>query len=411
MHTFCQIIHSKIGEEKEQSNLFTISSPFTPLHIENAQSASPRSLITAPEGGVLNVQRCNRTVTFNFNKNEQLVLNNEVVLDMNGRLLKILMIMYTKGAIEYSISSKFSYFKKTISNIFLTETQRETFIQCFYEIQRKYWTLNRAIYKYKFKTSLFRIKKDVFLNPINETQHNVITIVDNNNKYLFTFLDLKNIIESSLSNSQYFVATPIPPKNPYTNLPFNKSTLYNIYFFMKRGSFVMPRLFHNYFLCNFNIKQFCDENEVLLRELHIRDHINNSDIEELYYDVLEMLRKNKFARRLNIDRSFPKKRLVEIMRPYIEIYYRYIYSLNLCDQNSSLTDLDAKLRKFYFFNPKFGRKYIKLNVNPPDNLFFNDECVKFNKDEYSGDFMKSHLEIDDDYSRTASLSMSEESSD
>ena len=34
-------------------------SHFTPLHIENAQSVSPRSLITAPEGGVLNVQRCN----------------------------------------------------------------------------------------------------------------------------------------------------------------------------------------------------------------------------------------------------------------------------------------------------------------------------------------------------------------
>jgi len=31
---------------------------FTPLHIENAQSVSPRSLITAHEVGVLNVQRC-----------------------------------------------------------------------------------------------------------------------------------------------------------------------------------------------------------------------------------------------------------------------------------------------------------------------------------------------------------------
>ena len=35
------------------------STQITPLHISNAQSASPRSLITAPEGGVLNVQRCN----------------------------------------------------------------------------------------------------------------------------------------------------------------------------------------------------------------------------------------------------------------------------------------------------------------------------------------------------------------
>ena len=31
---------------------------FTPLRIENAQSASSSSLITAPEGGVLNERRC-----------------------------------------------------------------------------------------------------------------------------------------------------------------------------------------------------------------------------------------------------------------------------------------------------------------------------------------------------------------
>jgi hypothetical protein len=49
---------------------------FTPLHIENAQSASPRSLITAPEGGVLNVQRCKIiTVPYYFLKeNADLVL-------------------------------------------------------------------------------------------------------------------------------------------------------------------------------------------------------------------------------------------------------------------------------------------------------------------------------------------------
>jgi hypothetical protein len=31
---------------------------FTPLRIEHAQSASSSSLITAPEGGVLNERRC-----------------------------------------------------------------------------------------------------------------------------------------------------------------------------------------------------------------------------------------------------------------------------------------------------------------------------------------------------------------
>ena len=41
-------------------------SSFTPLHIGTAQSASPRSLITATEGGVLNEQRCNTKHVIDF---------------------------------------------------------------------------------------------------------------------------------------------------------------------------------------------------------------------------------------------------------------------------------------------------------------------------------------------------------
>jgi hypothetical protein len=35
---------------------------FTPLRIENSQSVSSSSLITAPEGGVLNERRCNKSL-------------------------------------------------------------------------------------------------------------------------------------------------------------------------------------------------------------------------------------------------------------------------------------------------------------------------------------------------------------
>ena len=45
---------------------------FTPLRIENAQSASSSSLITAPEGGVLNERRCKKAskILFPFSKRE-----------------------------------------------------------------------------------------------------------------------------------------------------------------------------------------------------------------------------------------------------------------------------------------------------------------------------------------------------
>jgi len=46
----------------------------TPLHTENAQSVSPRSLITAHEVGVLNVQRCKTNTVCNLTEEEE-VLN------------------------------------------------------------------------------------------------------------------------------------------------------------------------------------------------------------------------------------------------------------------------------------------------------------------------------------------------
>ena len=53
------IINNNNNNNNEASPKAPTSFGLTPLHIENAQSASPRSLITAPEGGVLNVQRWN----------------------------------------------------------------------------------------------------------------------------------------------------------------------------------------------------------------------------------------------------------------------------------------------------------------------------------------------------------------
>jgi len=311
--------------------------------------------------------------------------------DMTNRLMKIFLFLYAVGPIDYSISSKFSYFKKTIDNIFMSKHDREEFISRFCKIQRHYWTLSRAVYNYKWRKAPYRIQNDLILTPIHDSQHNVVTIMQNNNKYLFTVLDLRNIIEGALTNSPFMFSSPIAPKNPYNNMPFDKATLYNIYFFMKQGNFVLSNLFHNYFLSNFNLTEFKRENEVIIRKKYLEQYIKNADLNELFMEGIYMLSSNKFTKRISIDRQFPVPRFVEIMRPYLRLHYSQLYSLDSAERDNSLFELNILLRKFAEHNPKFGRKCVRLMKEKPNEVYFLDDHIKFQRIKCGGSYRDSHI--------------------
>ena len=93
--------------------------------------------------------------------------------------------------------------------------------------------LNRFVYNYKYNKAKIVVDTDMGLNKLNINDHNVFCLFHNNSKYLFLINDLIKIINSSLTNSYMFFSQPLPSKNPYNNLPFTKSNLYNIYLFLK----------------------------------------------------------------------------------------------------------------------------------------------------------------------------------
>jgi len=396
MHTFCQIIHKSTSDTEHLYNFSTKHNKNKCTHITVPTSFSENNKFPISNGEItkkeMHMEFNNIAWTYEYKPDISL----DVTDDITQRLIKTFFHMYSVGPIEYSVSSKFSYFKKTIDNIFMNNKMRDIFIDKFSKIQRHYWVLNRAIRNYKLRKAPFLIRNDLILNPIRESQHNVITILQNNNKYLFTVLDLKSIIESALINSPYFFSEPICPKNPYNNIPFDKSTLYNIYFFMKTGNFVLSTLFHNYFLCNFNLKQFLDENEVLIRKKYIEQYIKNAEYTDLCIDTMRMISLNTYTKKLRIDIDFPMKRLVNIMRPYLMLYFKFLYSLDISERNISREELHNKLKQFYQFNPKFGRRFIKLSKDSQNTVEFNDTCIKFSQKKYNGNYERTHLDLDDD---------------
>jgi hypothetical protein len=157
------------------------------------------------------------------------------------------LLRYNGNKLKY----KFIFLNNFLNNSFYTNEVKNQFIEHFYKIQKTYNAFNRFAYIYKCNSSKIVVNKDMALNEINLNDKNIICIYQLNYRYLFNINDILKVIQNSLTNSDMFFITPLTIKNPYNNMPFNKSTLYNIYFFIKFNTDIYCDLFFKYFNENY----------------------------------------------------------------------------------------------------------------------------------------------------------------
>jgi hypothetical protein len=278
----------------------------------------------------------------------------------------------------FCIKDKFNIFKRMlIDNVFISEEIKEEMLDLFCKIQKTYYGFSRFVYIYKYKKSQYVIKNDLYLNEIDESKINVYTLYQDKSKYLFMINDLINIINNNLSNSPNFFVSPKISKNPYNNMPLTPASLYNIYFFIKNRNGIIPELFHYFFMCNFNISLFAQKYECIIRNTAIKNFVNVSSIKILYPNIQHMLR--VYAKKIRIHKEFPKEKLLNIMRPYLQLYYLEKFAISGSGiKYESKTELEDKMRLFVKFNPQFGRKYIHF-LSKPIFIFQNDDANLNNK--------------------------------
>jgi hypothetical protein len=73
-----------------------------------------------------------------------------------------------------------------------------------------------------------------------------------------------------------------------------------------------------------------------------------------------MINNHGMMRQLYIDPEFPKDVLVNVMRPYLLLSLRLMFSPAPEEIWSKIEiELTTSLNVFYMYNPKFGRKYIR----------------------------------------------------
>jgi len=311
---------------------------------------------------------------------------------------------------KINCKTKFLFFHNTIQNVFMLDSEYcEEFIHYFCRIQRIYKILNSFIAKYKHKKANIVVNFDMCLNEIRLNDKNIICILHYNSKYLFHINDLINIINTALTNGRNFFSEPISIKNPYNNLPFNKSTLYNIFFYIKYNTKYCPEFFINFYKCNFNLPDFAKQNEYLLREYAIKNYVYKSTSNLLKQSINNMLYKFNLKYKnthlkcnINIDNTFPKDKLIKIMQPYLFIYITSEYSLLEHTRFNNERLLDKKLIAFYKFNPLFGRKKYKIETIQTSDfkkkitgktIVYDDRHILFNNIEHQNQyFLSDHLE-------------------
>lgn len=291
---------------------------------------------------------------------------------------QLINVMHTKMQKKYykrrSAKTKFVALEQILNNMFLSDLLREEILIMFSKIQRTYHGFSRLALLYKFKKTTIRYSTDLCLNPIDSTKHNVISIYQNGAVYLFVIQELINIIEHALSNCVNFFCQPLPIKNPYNNMKFSIAILHHIYFFIKSQPCAMPHLFNLYFADNFDLTQFSYNNESMIRDISIKNHVFTSPAASLELAIMTMLRQNSYAKRLNISELFPIEKLANIMRPYLYLFYISRYSLNHDKKYYCLNKLNLKLMQFYKFNKLFGRLVRKGHATA---YTFNDSHVNF----------------------------------
>jgi hypothetical protein len=334
----------------------------------------------------------NKIINTDFNNNNN-SKNNELIYQNN---IIVLFLTFLRDNYR-NIPLKWKYVKNILNNIFISKDHKDIFINTFGKIQKIFLSLNKFLYIYKFNKSKIVIDEDLYLNKINIHDKNTICIYQHNSRYLFVISDIINIINTALKNSSNFFSNPLSIKNPYSNLYFNKSTLYNIYFKIKHYNCLVPDLIHRFFLVNFNLKNFEELNECLLREYAIRNFIDNhSNMSSVYDDIFNMINSVFLytKKKINIHPEFPKKELISIMKPYLCLYYESMYSLTVTKKYTARVTLTNKLRNFYDYNPLFGRKKMEiLYKNKKTETVFHFDKVHVNFTLHENDFINNHLHI------------------
>jgi hypothetical protein len=125
--------------------------------------------------------------------------------------------------------------------------------------------------------------------------------------------------------------------------------------------------FVKFFEVDFNLTTFKYKYEYLLRYYCIKNYVYKSPSNILLNEINKLINvfnlyciKNRIKNIINIDKDFPKDKLIKIMQPYLLLFIMSQFAYLETQQKEASYFLNKVLINFSNFNPKFGRKKYKI---------------------------------------------------
>jgi hypothetical protein len=284
----------------------------------------------------------------------------------------------------YSIIVKKSILRDyAINNPFLNDNQKNIMLDLYSKAIKQYHSLNKLARIIKLKKVLrYENDTDLCLNDLSDLSDNIkydLYIQKTNTVYTFRISDLISVIENALTHAPDNIIEPYFPRNPYTNQDFTKAELYNIYFRIKDSTYIMPQLFHNFFLVDFDLKNFATENDSILRDFAVTQYMENMSTQGLIEEYHEM--------RVSLKQYVPRtpyncnlREVSERLKPQIKLFLRYCYTNIPVKRHMLLRELKTQLIKLreqrIFFKKNLSsnpfrrlRRRIRGNSHIVDGVF------------------------------------------
>ncbi len=260
-------------------------------------------------------------------------------------------------------SNIYDHLAIVLNNPFYQEGTKVLILHLYSKIQKVVCALKKLVRRWKwYKARQSSVDSDLFMNSLeNYPWEQKLKILQNGTIYNFRLTDFVKIWKVALCHSSSFTPRPCLPKNPYTNIPFNKGHLTACYMQLYNTRYTIPPLITVFWNLELDLAAFKEEAYPQLKEEAVYNYILSASDQILFYDIVAMISSlgRHINRTISMDLSDTvKTKFLYDMMPYLRQFLLSEHTCNPIRRRRLKRKVIKNLKNFFSEHPLAGRRIV-----------------------------------------------------